>query len=475
MDFQRIYDEGLAQASYLVACAATGEALIVDPTRDIDQYLDLIASKGYELTAVAETHIHADFLSGARELVASTGATLYVSGEQGEGWEYDGLDDLPVVYLRDRDTFSVGNIELEALHTPGHTPEHMSYLVTDHAKGHEPVIALTGDFLFVGDLGRPDLLEAAAGEAGTADVGARQQYASLTETFLELPDDVQVWPGHGAGSACGSALGSVASSTVGYERKTTWWREFTDADGPGEDAFVDRLLSGQPESPTYFGRMKEVNRDGVPHLGETPRPRRLYPGRVDELLDDGARIVDLRDVESFAADHVVGAYNLPKLQEVSTHAGWVLEGGTGSLILVGERSTVDEAARRLVRVGFDDIAGFVSDLDALADASERSSVPLVDVEQVHDWWSRDEATIVDVRSKGEYADGHIPNALHRHYGSIEAQLDEIPRDERLVVHCASGIRANIAVSVLEANGFTDVVNFPGGFTAWDGAGHAVEA
>ena len=474
MDFQRIYDEGLAQASYLIACAATGEALIVDPTRDIDQYLDVIDEKGYRLTGVAETHIHADFMSGARELARSTGARLYLSGEQGDGWEYDGLDDQTVEFLEDGQTFSVGNIELEALHTPGHTPEHMSYLVTDHAKSDKPVIVLTGDFLFVGDLGRPDLLEAAAGEEGTADVGARQQYASVIEKFLELPDYVQVWPGHGAGSACGSALGSVASSTVGYERKTTWWREFVGEDGAGEDAFVDRLLSGQPESPTYFGRMKKVNRDGVPYLGESPGPRRLLPDYVQNLLSEGARIVDLRDVEDFAEDHVAGAYSLPVLESVSTHAGWVLENGSGSLILVGDEEAAEEAARRLVRVGFDDIAGYVADLDALAEPESRSSTDLVDTQKAYQLWESEEATVVDVRSASEFEEGHIPDALHRHYGTIADELDGIPRDQTLVVHCASGVRANVAVSVLKANGFEDVVNFPGGYDAWEDAGYPVE-
>lgn len=475
MDFRRIYDSGLAQASYLVACGATGEALLVDPTRDIDQYLDLLAADGYELTAVAETHIHADFLSGAPELAAATGARLYLSGEQGEGWEYSGLDGLDVEFLGDRETFTVGNIELQALHTPGHTPEHMSYLVTDHAKSAEPVIVLTGDFLFVGDLGRPDLLEAAAGEKGTADIGARQQYASVRDVFLELPDHLQVWPGHGSGSACGAALGSVASTTVGYERTTTWWRAFFGDDAEGEDAFVARLLDGQPESPTYFARMKTTNRDGVPRLGATPRPGRLLPERARELVESGARLVDLRDADSFASDHIVGSYSLPRLESVSTHAGWVLEDETGPIVLVGSHEEADEAARRLCRIGIDDVAGFIDDLETVSAVSSRSSFSVVGADRAMELWESDDAVVIDVRGASEYQEGHIADALHLHYGTIADQVDAVPRDKTLVIHCATGVRASVAASILVANGFEDVLNFPGGYDAWVDAGYPTEA
>src|SRR5699024_9454256 len=262
MLLERIYDEDLAQAGYLIGCQAKGEALVVDARRDISQYLDLAAAHDMTITAVTETHIHADYLSGTRELAAATGAQTYVSGEGGADWQYE----FDATRLHDGDEITLGNITVKAVHTPGHTPEHLSFLVTDGAFADEPGYMLTGDFVFSGDVGRPDLLDEAAGGVDTRFAGARQIFARLRDTLLTLPDPAQVFPGHGAGSACGKALGSVPSTTVGYERKYSWWgRYLADND---EQGFIDELLDGQPDAPAYFGRMKRQNRRGPAIMGE---------------------------------------------------------------------------------------------------------------------------------------------------------------------------------------------------------------
>ncbi|CAA9340091.1 MAG: MBL-fold metallo-hydrolase superfamily, partial [uncultured Gemmatimonadaceae bacterium] len=261
MFFQRFYDTSLAQASYLIGCQQTGEALVVDPTRDARLYLDAAARERLRVTHVTETHIHADFVSGARELAHQAGAQLLLSDEGGAEWRYGYAGEAGAQLLRDGDRVAVGNVVVEALHTPGHTPEHLSFLVTDAPAHAGPWGILTGDFVFVGDVGRPDLLEKAAGQAGTMEAGARTLFRSL-ERFRALPDHLQLWPGHGAGSACGKALGAVPSSTVGYERRANWGVATLD-----EEEFVRLVLAGQPEPPRYFAEMKRVNRAGPRLLG----------------------------------------------------------------------------------------------------------------------------------------------------------------------------------------------------------------
>src|SRR5690606_5020410 len=250
MLLERVYDPDLAHASYLIGCQAEGSAIVIDPRRDVSVYLELAAKNSLRITHVTETHIHADYLSGARELAASTGAALHLSVEGGSDWRYR-FDHLP---LRHGSTIEVGNILVEALHTPGHTPEHLSFLVTDRAATDQPGFLFTGDFIFVGDIGRPDLLDEAAGGEDTRFPMARQLFDSLRRTLDTLPDYVQVHPGHGAGSACGKALGAVASTTLGYEKATAWWADYVRNDD--RQGFVDALLEGQPDGAHYFRRTK---------------------------------------------------------------------------------------------------------------------------------------------------------------------------------------------------------------------------
>ncbi|HZJ48018.1 MAG TPA: MBL fold metallo-hydrolase, partial [Acidimicrobiia bacterium] len=305
MILKRIYDESLAQASYLIGCASTGEALIVDPNRDIDEYLRVAAEEKLRITHVAETHIHADFVSGALELAKGEGARLILSGEGGDDWQYAYALDADANVVHDGDQFKIGNIEFEVLHTPGHTPEHVSFLVTDTARGEEPIGILTGDFVFVGDVGRPDLLERAARQTGTMDTAARALFHSLRR-FESLPDHLQVWPGHGAGSACGKAMSAVPTSTVGYEKKFN--PALAEKD---EDRFVSSILSGQPEPPTYFAEMKRINREGPRLLSEVPEPEPAEASALSQVLSSGALVVDTRPASQFAAGHVPGTLNIP--------------------------------------------------------------------------------------------------------------------------------------------------------------------
>ena len=470
MYFERIYDEGLAQASYIVACAATEEAVIVDPLRDLDIYFDKVDELGFDIVGVAETHIHADYLSGGRDLAKAANATFYISGETVPGWEYDSLEGLEVVELKEGETFNVGNIVLEALHTPGHTPEHISYLVIDTPQADEPMMALTGDFAFVGDLGRPDLLEEAAGEEGTAIEGARQQFESVRDKLVTLPDHVQIWPGHGAGSACGKALGAIPASTVGYERRNAWWSKYIEDDN--RDGFVEELLADQPESPTYFRNMKEMNRDGVHGGYAMPALPELTPeGYRMAVEDQGALVLDARDLQDFAEGHVPGSINLPALENISDHAGWVVPYDQ-MLVVATERRNLDEVTRRLYRVGFEKFMGWIPRVEQYEAALSRND--LLTVDEAYEAWQSDDAVILDVRSESEYREGHIPGAIHVHYGRVADQLDDIPRDKNVVVHCGSGRRASVALSVLEGAGYDRLANYPGGLDAWTEAGYPTE-
>jgi len=470
MLFKQIYEEGLAQASYLFGCQASGEAMVVDPKRDIDTYLEEAQKSGLKIVAVSETHIHADYLSGARELAQATGATLYLSDEGDENWKYAGLEGLKHQLLRDGDEIRLGNVRVKAVHTPGHTPEHLSFLVTDGAAAGEPGFLLTGDFVFVGDIGRPDLLEEAAGIAGTAEPGARRMFKSLKEKFLTLPDYVQVWPGHGAGSACGKALGAVPSSTVGYERRFAWWADYLAKDD--EEGFVKALLSGQPEAPSYFAVMKRLNRDGMPILGDLPQPHRLTPEQFRQALQGGAVLVDTRDKFAFAGGHLPGSLNIPGGKNFSTWAGWLLPYDRPLVLLAGSEA-VQGLVRQLVRIGLDRIVGYIPTLEGYAEG-ELEAVPQASAAEVKAKWERGEVLILDVRGADEYKAAHIPGALNIHAGRVMQNLQRIPKDRPVVLHCLGGDRSSTAISALLAAGYSNVSNLTGGIKAWQEQGFPTE-
>lgn len=478
MLFRQLTDPKLAQYAYLVGCQKTGEALVIDPLRDTDTYVAAAAREGLRITAVAETHIHADFLSGAREFAERFGVKLYLSDEGvDEGWSsnWARTGDYDVTWLHDGDTFAVGHIEVRAVHTPGHTPEHVSFVVTDLGGGATtPIGVATGDFVFVGDLGRPDLLEQAAGLHGVQEDSARTLFASLPR-FRDLEDHVQVWPAHGAGSACGKALGAVPTTTVGYEKRYNASLAAADA---GEAAFVDAILSGQPEPPTYFARMKRDNRDGVPLVGEIAAPRRLTAAELaDAAADDATVIVDTRpDRSAFMARHLPGALYAPMNKTFPTVVGSLVADETAPLVLVVDEAHVDEAVRDLLRIGYDRVAGVVTP-DTLeqyaADGGATATIREASFDDLDAARADDGATVVDVRYASEYAAGHVPGAVNASYTRLPVTAaDRLPEGRTLWVHCLSGARSAAASAYLAREGY-DVVYVNGAFADY-AARHDVE-
>lgn len=452
MFFKRFYDTDLAQASYMVGCQKTGECLVIDPIRDTSQYLAEAKAQKLHISQVTETHIHADFLSGSLELAAQTGAKLLLSDEGDADWKYG----FEAEKLHHGDTFQVGNIKIEVRHTPGHTPEHLSFLVTDLPRGDQPSLLLSGDFVFVGDLGRPDLLDEAAGGVDTRFAGAKQMYRSLREQFLTLPDFVQVWPGHGSGSACGKALGAVPSTTVGYERALSWWAPYVERGD--EQGFIDELLSGQPDAPLYYGRMKSQNKAGPALLGTVEPLPELGPGEVAEKLRQGARLLDTRPKEQHQAGAPLGSINIPAGNTFETWSGWLLT-PERELVLLAPAAEAERLRRRLWMVGLDDVVGFIQSAEHLPAAPAQ---PFTAAELPQ----HQEALILDVRNKTEYAAGHIPGAKQLHAGRLPWKLDELPKGQEIVVHCQGGARSAAAASLLRAEGFT-VSELAGGYEAWE--------
>lgn len=455
MFFRQIVDDKLAQHAYLVGCQRTREAVLVDPERDVDRYVAIARQEGLRITAVTETHIHADFLSGCLEFVERYGCRAYLSAEGGPEWEYEwaaGRDQ--VTLLRDGDGFSVGGIGVQAMHTPGHTPEHLSFMITDRAGGaSEPMGMVSGDFIFVGDLGRPDLLESAAGHAGQMEPSARRLYGSAVDVF-ELPDYLRIWPGHGAGSACGKALGAVPDTTAGYEKR---FSPALAAVRGGEDAFVRYILDGQPEPPLYFGRMKVENRRGPPLLGPLPRPRRLAGADlVAVAADPGAVVLDTRvDRLGFYSAHIPGSIYAPLNKSFPTIAGCYVDPAS-RIALVCEEDQVEEAVRDLVRIGLDRVTGWCpsGELDALRSRDNGlASIEVIDFAELER--RRDPAGlhVLDVRRATEFARSCVDGATNIAHTRLAARLDELPRDGALAVHCLSGARASAAASLLEREGF----------------------
>lgn len=461
MLLERIYDEDLAQASYFIGCQAKGEAIVVDPRRDLGDYLAIAEKNGMQIVAVTETHIHADYLSGTRELAAATGAQMYVSDEGGPDWTY-GSDFDSAVRMKHGHEIQLGNITVRAVHTPGHTPEHLSFLVTDGAQSSEPGFMLTGDFVFVGDLGRPDLLDEAAGFIDTRFGGAKDLFKSLKNQFLTLPDYVQVLPAHGSGSACGKALGAIAASTVGYERNFSWWGKYLKNDD--EQGFVDELLSGQPDAHAYFGRMKVQNKLGPAILGEQSE---LIEYTVDALREDLAHdnviFVDTRHNSEVHEGTVERSLNIPGVAKAASYGGWVYnpQFESRALVLLAEsRDEAEELRDHLVRVGIDTVAGFITTLEGLDLVRPKTVLP-------EDLDTIDRVLLLDVRNTTEYADGHLPAAEQLSGGRLLWNLDRLPEKDAgtIVSYCQSGVRNSVVSSALRREGY-DVVELEGSYLAW---------
>lgn len=453
MFFEQIYDKTLAQASYLIGCQVSKEVVVIDPKRDVETYLEIAKANNLNITHVAETHIHADFLSGSRELVALTGAKLFLSDEGGENWQYE----FPHIGLRQGDVIKIGNLTLETLHTPGHTPESISFLLTDHPATNKPVMLFTGDFVFVGDVGRPDLLEEAAGLVGTKDIGAKELFESL-KVFKSLPDYIQVWPGHGAGSACGKSLGAVASTTVGYEKIRNWALQHEDF-----ESFKKELLKDQPEAPYYFATMKKLNKVDRTLLTYVPN----YPIIEVEDMASEAILVDTRSKFEFSKGHLTESINIQNNNSLANWAGWMLP-YTKPLVLVVAEENKEEITRKLMRIGMDNIQGFITDI-----GEDLVKTSVVDAEYVKQELQNDSSILLDVRNATEYKSGHIAGAKHHFVGHLAKQMPLLEKDQSIIIQCQAGDRATIAVSFLEKNGFTNVKNYSGSMQDWLTKGNSI--
>jgi hydroxyacylglutathione hydrolase len=473
MFFRRFYDDQLAQASYLLGCQATGESLVVDPNRHLEPYLRGAEAEGFRITHVTETHIHADFVSGARELAHRTGARLLLSDEGGEDWRYRYAAEAGAQLLRDGDTFCVGHLAVRVVHTPGHTPEHVIFLVTDGAAATEPMGALTGDFVFVGDVGRPDLLERAAGLAGTMESGARQLFQSLRR-LGDLPDYLQIWPGHGAGSACGKSLGAVPQTTLGYERRFNWAFGLT-----SEDEFVRAVLAGQPDPPRYFAEMKRINRDGPRLRDHAERPPRVGVPELAAALAAGTPVVDTRPVREYVGRAIPGTINIPANRSFVTWSGSLLPYDRDFYLIAEDRGAngAGDLLRALAGIGLDRVAGTAGSnaLDAWQAAGRSiETISPIAMDEVAGAMATGDIGVLDVRSRSEWAAGHLPGAANIPLGELEDRIGELPRQRPLVVQCQTGSRAGIAASLLRARGVTGVRLYGGGFAEWSAAGKSVE-
>jgi hydroxyacylglutathione hydrolase len=456
MFLRQIFDPYLAQYAYLIGCQRTGEALVIDPERDINRYKRLAEENGLHISAVAETHIHADFVSGSREFAEDPEVNLYLSAEGGKDWTYNWPGQRANThFLKNGDQFLVGNIRVEAVHTPGHTPEHLSFLITDLGGGADAPIALTtGDFVFVGDVGRPDLLESAAGQKGVMEPSARTLQASLVERLSPLADFLQILPAHGAGSACGKSLGAVPTSTLGYERHFNKPLRQAAADPAG---FVKEILRGQPEPPLYFATMKRVNRDGIRVTGGVPAAKHLTVAAAKAIVDDPAvKILDCRDSRDvFSGGHLPRAIHVPLNGPFfSAGAGSYVAEDEKMLLVAESQADADLAAVQLYRIGLDGLAGWIAP-EEWADAGEDV---VVSGRIMFQDFNRDavQGVILDVRTTSEFEEGHLPGALSIPYTRLRARLDEVPKDQALFIHCGSGKRASLAASFLNAMGYTAI-------------------
>jgi hydroxyacylglutathione hydrolase len=461
MLFERFEVEGLSHYSYAIGCPRAARMAIVDPQRYVDRYLEFARRHGMTISHVLETHIHADYASGTRVLAERSGAEACVSGhDRGETYEttFAHRD------LADGETLEIGGVRIRAVHTPGHTPEHLSYLVYERARSADvPQIMLSGDFLFVGSLGRPDLL----GEDAKRGL-ARRMYESVRERLRDLPDGLEVHPAHGAGSMCGAAMGGRSCSTLGYERATNPYLD------PALDrqGFVERLLDTVPPFPPYYLRMKQLNAEGAPPGAGVVEPLAVERFRV--LADSGHVVVDLRDHLAWCGGHLPGSLAVGAADGLAVWAAWVVPYGTPILLVAENDSQAADAVRALARVGLDQVVG---SLDGGIAAWRRAGLPLrqtqvISVGELHERLAGGAGVdVLDVRAAEEWTAGHIDGAVNVHAGQLAERMAEVPAgDGPLAVTCAGGYRSTVAVSVLESAGFDNIINVTGGMDAWTAAG-----
>jgi len=459
MHFKQFYLGCLAHASYLLG--SDGEAAVVDPQRDVEQYLEEAAAHGLRIKYVVETHLHADFVSGHRELAARAGAEVVFGARAAAS--------LPHRAVGEGDELRVGRLTLRVLETPGHTPESISLLVFDPEAGPGPRMVLTGDTLFVGDVGRPDL----AGSRGyTPEQMAGMLYDSLHGKLLGLPDEVEVYPAHGAGSMCGRNISKETSTTVGHQRRSNYALRPM----PREE-FVRLMTTDLPEAPAYFPRDAEINRAGAAALGELPRPAALSPAEVASLAASGHLVLDVRPAAEFGAGHVPGSVNVGLSGQFASWAGALVPLGTPLVIVAADEAQVDEAVLRLARVGHEDVRGYLEGGFAAwrAAGREAAELPQVSVAGLRRLLAeRPDLQVLDVRRPAEYAAGHAPRAALAPLSPRLAEEAALDPARPAAVICAGGYRSSAAASLLRRAGFRDLLNVEGGTGAWVAAGYEVE-
>jgi hydroxyacylglutathione hydrolase len=459
MFFKQFYLGCLAHASYMIG--SDGEAAVVDPRRDVDSYIDEARENGLEIKHVLETHLHADFVSGHHELAKRTGAKIYFGAKAGAKFDH--------VPVREGDEIRMGDVVLRFLETPGHTPESVSILVIDREVSDVPKAVLTGDTLFIGDVGRPDLL----GAKMSAQELAGMLYDSLHDKLLALPDSVEVYPAHGAGSLCGRNISSETSSTIGQQR------QFNYALRPmPKEEFVRMMTTDLPEAPAYFARDVAINRDGAAELTDLPEPAALDPQSVEALRMKGATVLDTRPAAQYGTGHVPGSLNIGLSGQFASWAGALISPSTPIVLVSEEEEQVREARTRLARVGIENVAGYLA--GGILEW-HRAGLPLATMEQVSveelDARIREGRVgkVVDVRRPGKWQAGHIADAVHSPLASLAATAGALQKDQPVAVVCQSGYRSSIATSILEQQGFTRVTNVVGGMSAWRGANLEVAA
>lgn len=455
--FERFFTPGLAQVAYAVGDRASGEAALIDPRRDVGEYLRWLEAHNLKLTAILETHVHADFVSGARELGAATGASIYASRL--------GEEEFPHRPLDDGDEVSVGALRLRAYYTPGHTPEHLSYLLLDPARGSEPLALFSGDSLFVGDVGRPDLLGASA----TRQL-AQQLFETVERRFKPLDDALVVYPGHTAGSACGKKIGDAPHTTIGQERIANYAFH-----APEREQFIATVLEGMPAPPAYYPVLKRVNKAGAPFVSELPGGGPLNAAAVAEAQASDALVVDTRDPDRFGAGHIPGAVFAGLGPNFLTWMGWVAPYDRDLILVLERPEEYEEARTELRRIGLDRIAGYLEGgMDAWRAAQRPvTALPQLTVEELAERMRQPGSTlaVLDVRSDDEWNEGHIAGAAHTYAGDIaQGQTHDLPAADPVAVICGSGYRSSVASSLLQSRGLQNLINVRGGMTAWNEAG-----
>jgi hydroxyacylglutathione hydrolase len=451
MYFEQFYLGCLAHASYMLA--SEGEAVVVDPQRDVDLYLNAAAEHGCVIRHIFETHLHADFVSGHKELAARTGAQIYMGAQAGAKFRH-----IPV---SDGYELKFGQVSIHVLETPGHTPESICLVVTDRETSIAPWAVLTGDTLFIGDVGRPDL-----SPRHTPAQLAGLLYDSLYTKLLTLPDNVLVYPAHGAGSLCGKNMRSERSSTIGTERLTNYALQIK-----SREEFIAQLTSNLPARPEYFLKDAEINRSGAPALSELPALRAVEPRELEGMLHDGEIALDVRSGDEFATGHVPGSVNIALSGQFASWAGTVLGLTAHPVLIADTEQQIEEARIRLARVGIEALDGYLSGGVA---AWKRAGMPVAQTcqitpEELHSRLQRRELQVLDVRRQGEWDAGHIDRAAWWPLDNFRVSAPEIDHDAPLAVHCKSGYRSMIACSLLERAGFHHLLNVVGGFDAWQQA------